>query len=91
MKGFKVCTLVDDLIDQLPYQYKNQVKCAYISKVEYDDDSVDIYVVIDEDDGTDEFYDITENWVDEEDVLVDEYMNYLMDNHLFEDEEKDNG
>lgn len=86
MKGFKVCTLVEDLIAQLPYQYKDQVKCAYISKVEYDDDSVDIYVVIDEDDDTDEFYDITENWVDSEDVLVDEYMNYLLDNRLFEDE-----
>ena len=86
MKCFKIYIPVDNLVDKLSDEDKTQVKCAYISNAEFDDNGVDITVVIDEDDDTDEFCDITKNWFDPEEVLNDEYLNYLMDNCSFENE-----
>ena len=84
MKCFKVYIPVDDLVDKLSDEYKTQVKCAYISNAEFDDNGIDITVVIDEDDDTDELCDITENWFDQEEVLNDEYLNYLVDNYKYD-------
>ena len=70
-----------ELIDKLSEAYRDQIKCAYISHVEFDDDTADITVAIDEDDGSDEEYDITENWFNPEDRDVDEYLDYLVDNY----------
>ena len=85
MKVFKTTITVNELIDKLSEAYRDQIKCAYISHVEFDDDTADITVVIDEDDGSDEEYDITENWFDPIDRYVDEYLDeyldYLVDNY----------
>lgn len=85
MKIFKTTITVDELIDKLSEIYKDQVKCAYIGHVEFDDDTADITIIIDEDDGSDEEYDITENWFDPIDRYVDEYLDeyldYLVDNY----------
>ena len=81
MKVFKTTITVNELIDKLSEAYRDQIKCAYISHVEFDDDTADITVVIDEDDGSDEEYDITESWFDPEDRYVDEYLDYLVENY----------
>ena len=81
MKVFKTTITVNELIDKLSEAYRDQIKCAYIGHVEFDDDTVDVTVVIDEDDGIDEEYDITENWFDPIDRDVDEYLDYLVDNY----------
>lgn len=81
MKVFKATIPVEEIIDRLPYKYRNQVKCTYISHIEFDDDTADITVVIDEDDDTDEEYDVTECWFDPEDRAVDEYLDYLVENY----------
>lgn len=91
MKVIKSYITVDDVLDRLTDEDLAQVKCAYFSKVKYDDEEIEFTMVVDNEDGTDEECDIAECWYDPEDALVDEYMDYLMNNRLFEIEEKDNG
>lgn len=64
MKCFKVYIPVEDLVDLLTDEDKVKVKCSYISEANFDNyngNGVGITVIVDEDDNTDELYDITEN------------------------------
>ena len=82
MKAVKSYITVDSIIESLTDEDKAQVKCAYFSKVEYDDNEIEFTIVVDEEDGTDELCDIHENWYDPEDNYEDsEYFKYLTDNY----------
>lgn len=82
MKVVKSYITVDSIIESLTDEDKAQVKCAYFSKVEYDDNEIEFTIVVDEEDGTDEEWDITECWYDPEDNYEDsEYFKYLADNY----------
>ena len=102
MKVVKAWITVDDILDRLTDEDLAQVKCAYFNKVEYDDGEIEFTMVIDEENGDEEEWELDDNWFDiyqddegmSDDLdgdLTDEYVDYLADNRLFEDEEKDNG
>ena len=82
MKVVKSYITVDSIIESLTDEDKSQVKCAYFSKVEYNDNEIEFTIVVDEEDGTDEEWDITECGYDPEDNYEDsEYFKYLADNY----------
>ena len=94
MKVVKACITVDDILDRLTDEDLAQVKCAYFSKVEYDDGEIEFTMVVDEEDGDNEEWELDDDWFDiyqDDEGMSDEYVDYLADNRLFEDEEKDNG
>lgn len=94
MKVVKACITVDDILDRLTDEDLAQVKCAYFNKVEYDDGEIEFTMVIDEEDGDNEEWELDDDWFDiyqDDEGMSDEYCDYLADNRLDDDEEKDNG
>ena len=64
MKVIKSYITVDDILNRLTDEDLAQVKCAYFNKVEYDDGSIDFTMVINEDDGDYEEWELDDNWLD---------------------------
>ena len=92
MKVIKSYITVDNILDRLSDEDLAQVKCAYFNKVEYDDGSIDFSIVIDEEDGDYEEWELDDDWLDfyqydegmddaDNTELSDEYCEYLENNY----------
>ena len=85
MKVVKSYLTVDDVINNLTDEDKEQVKCAYFSDVQYNSTEIHFVMVVDEEDGDLEDHDISEVWQDPVDVKEDlDYDDRIRDEGYYE-------
>ena len=86
MKYIKGYVSVEDILDRLADEDLEQVKCVYFDDVKFDDWEIEFNMVIDEEDGTDEEWQLDEDWMN---IYNDDaYWEYLANSYVPEDDEE---
>lgn len=87
MKTIKGYVSVEDILDRLADEDLEQVKCAYFEDVKFDDGEIEFNMVIDEEDGNDEEWQLDEDWMN---IYNDDaYWEYLANSYVPEDDEEE--
>lgn len=86
MKYIKGYVSVEDILDRLADEDLEQVKCTYFDDVKFDDGEIEFNMVIDEEDGNDEEWQLDEDWMN---IYNDDaYWEYLANSYVSEDDEE---